>query len=113
VAPIELDLDAALAARREVEQEPKAFKLGGKRFELPFELPNKVTEFWRIGEIVQGLQVLLGEQWEDFDALLPSTVTMQKLLEGIVEGYGFADMGESEGSGNSSTNGSKRSKRTS
>jgi hypothetical protein len=118
---MELDLDAARAARRE-KTEPKSFTLGGDRFDLPLELPLAVGMLWEMDkDMVGGLRLLLGDSFDRFNA-----VASDKDLEALVLGFdadgvhhpGIAEMyatepGESVASVASLPNGGKRSRRTS
>lgn len=106
-----LDLDAARAARLEATKEPKSFTLDGKTYELPFELPLDVTFAWAEGSLRAGLQALLRDRFEGF-VTVASDRDLQELIEWIQEQYG-PDQGESPASVASLRSGGSRSRRTS
>lgn len=107
-----IDLDAARAARLE-KSEPKAFVLGGERFDLPMELPLKVGTLWGTGDVDAGFRLLLGEEaFVRFEVLPLSAQDLSELLDGLGKMYGFAS-GESEASVSSLPASSSRSRRTS
>jgi hypothetical protein len=108
-----VDLDAARAARREAKQEAPTVRFGGEDFLLPIELPFEVIE--ALGPLAEAqnaedgsaaadavlsvVKGLLGDAYESFRAHQPSTEDLGALIEGVLKEYGFADTGESSGSG--------------
>jgi hypothetical protein len=106
-----VDLDKARAARAEANGEAPTVTFGGEVFTLPVEMPFGIIE--RVGDMTKaqeqqdGLELaailsdisrmLFGERFEEFNALQPSMVDMQVLLDSVVPLYG-ATPGESAAS---------------
>lgn len=98
-APFEIDLDAARAARAEKSGERRTFKLLGKTYELPLELPMEAILTVAEGllgnmdkaskpEAVRlALKAILGENYEEVRTLI-STQDAMVLLTGVLELYG-------------------------
>ncbi len=107
-----IDLDAARAARREVEHEALTVALGGRDFVLPSELPFVVVE--RLADlkttqeagdnsevvkiILSIVELLLGDMYTDFMAQAPSMADLEVLLTELMKAYGFEDLGEAPAS---------------
>lgn len=109
------DVTAAVAARDEAAPEAKRFVLRGEDFTLPARLPFFATRdaFAQEDSTTAFMRLVLGEQWEAFLALEPDTAEMEVLSKWVVEAYGFGSPGESAASPDSSSNGGRRSRRTS
>lgn len=101
-----LDGDAARAARREVEQEPKTMVLAGKTYTLPDEMPARFALSAEKGDWEAAMRSLLNGQADQFldDAtdrdivnwLLPE---LSKLYAGTTEGESSASRVSSKPSG--------------
>lgn len=108
---IEFDLDAARAARTEAQREPKVFLFGGRKFELPVELPAEFS-YILTDDTKEAFRFLLADDFDDFWGLRPSGDDLQALLAWLVGAYG-ASVGESSASGGPSDSSSGRSRPTS
>lgn len=104
------DLDAARAARLEAKGEPRLFVFGGRKFELPPELPAEFA--YLLDDAKEALRYLLSDGFDDFWAQRPSREDLTDLVGWITKTYGTSQ-GESPASDGSSTNGSGRSRRIS
>lgn len=107
----QVDLDAARAARAELNGEHPTVKFGEKVFELPVEMPFGIVEsvnaMQKAQETGDGYLVtkalsdiakdLFGPEYEAFLAFQPSMLDMQMLLENIAPMYGLTP-GESAAS---------------
>lgn len=98
---MELDLDAARAARAETRTEPHHILFGGQKFKLPVELPWDYFEILDTGDMKEALRFLLDDQFDEFWTHVPSPDDMKELATGIPRLYGFGS-GESSASGGSS-----------
>lgn len=108
-----VDLDAARAARLELDPEPKTFTLAGHLYTLPAEPPLALGAMWAKGETIEGLHLLLGdEQFGAFMAGHPSSQDLDALAGAMMEMYGIT-AGESPASVSSLPKGGSRSRRTS
>lgn len=114
-----IDLDPRLeTARDEAKGEPNTLAFRGHTFTMSrhLDVVGFGDAFLREGveRMARLLRALLGtEQYEQLLALGPiDDATAGKLLEAAAELYGLT-VGESEASGDSSQNGSVRSRRTS
>jgi hypothetical protein len=107
-----IDLDAARAARREVDKEAPKAVFGGRDFGLPAELPFSVVQ--GLVEMEQGqanddqaavgnavtdiIRELFGTDYDAFMDLRPSMQDLEALIGGVMLQYGFSDVGESSAS---------------
>lgn len=103
-----LDLDARRAARWEGAGEVPQVVLGGETFDLPVEMPLVFLEALGEMDVGRAVRALVGE--EHVERFLGTGPTVEDLLE-LRELYGI-DMGESQASSASSTNGGKPSRPT-
>ena len=110
---MDLDLDAARAARAEVRGEAPTITIGGETFTLPPELPMRYVWTLVDGEDMDSLKVLFDGQLDRFLATDPTREDILALVAGIPELYGLASEGESPASDGSSGNGSGHSRPTS
>lgn len=109
---MELNLDAARAARDEVRGEAPKVIFGGETFTLPAELPMDYV--WTLGEDdMATLKTLFNGQLDRFKALKPTREDLLALIAGVPKLYGLASEGESSASAGSSADGSPRSRPTS
>lgn len=110
----ELDLDAVQAAEAEAAGEGFAFTIGGDHFQLPGVLPIEyVFDIVNVGYRA-ALDKLLGtDDAAKFWAHKPGRNVIEALDKGIAKHYGFGQPGNSSASGNSSKNGTGRSRPTS
>lgn len=110
---MELDLDAARAARAETRGEAPTIKQGGERFTLPVELPIRYV--WNLveGDDIAALRVLLNGQLDRFLATEPTREDILAFVAGVPQLYGLGSSGESSASAGSSNGGSNRSRPTS
>lgn len=124
---VEVDLDAARAARDAAkdealaERKPPILVRNGRRYELTPVLYIDAAEAWRRGDGAQFLRLILADPSEapDFIAgrskngkTTGSRLTFDDMDEIVSKAWRF-DPGESGASAASSTNGGKRSRRTS
>lgn len=107
-----LDLDAARAARAEVEEAPPVVRLEGQTFELPRELPIDFAFRHREGDLRGALGMLFGDSADRFFALRPSVADIEELAAGVLKMYGLSP-GEAKASGSSSPSGGATSRPTS
>lgn len=112
---MQIDLDAAKAARLEKSGEPHSFVYGGETYELPVELPARFAFYLAHGDTDKALEFLLGtETFEAFiDRHRASVQDFQELCTAIAKLYAFSDVGESAASGGSSSNGGNHLRPTS
>jgi hypothetical protein len=108
-----LDGDAARAARQEVEAEPKTMTLGGKTYELPNELPIRFATNAAKGEWEAAMTALLNGKAQQFLDDASDKDIVQWLLPELTKLYAGTSEGESSASGTSSKRGSKSSRRPS
>jgi hypothetical protein len=103
------DLDVLRAQRAEARKGPRRFRLGGKSWTLPDELPLALGIKVMSGDTWGSLVDLLGDQWDEFYELTKPTLDdALALVERLAPAYGFADPGELLASpGSSSTNGTR------
>lgn len=111
-----IDLDAAKAARREVE-ETHSLTFQGKTFTIPSEAPWAYLEACMGGRNPNevpflAVRAILGDQYDQFTSLRPTLRDASELVGQVAELWGVAE-GESEASGDSSENTSRRSRQTS
>lgn len=107
---VNIDLDAARAARREANGEAPTITFDGKTFTLPVELPFEVAAqiaAMQKDEDASGIrgavEAFLGsDAASDFFESRPSVADVNALVEGLVKAYGFEDVGESQASAASS-----------
>ena len=86
-----IDLDAARAARAEATEEAPVVRFGGTDYTLPVELPWAMVEAAASGDtagLVSAVKMLLGNQWETFEAAQPSVADMRILSEHVATLYG-------------------------
>lgn len=78
-----LDLDKLQEERRKLRGNapPPAIMLGGKRWELPHDMPYDVVVALQQGDARLALQELLGEHFDAFWALKPSQETVAEIFE--------------------------------
>lgn len=107
-----LDLNAARAARAEQEREPMTVTLGAKTFGLPSELPTRFAMLSATGDWVEAMTLLLNGQADAFFDE-STTADLQEFVEQIATLYAGASSGESSASGSSSKNDSRNSRRPS
>jgi hypothetical protein len=88
-----INLDQSKSARAESEPVKVIFK--GAEYTLPSELPFEFADAARREEAKQALDILLGDQADDFFAARPSVDDIATFTEAIVEVYGL-DTGKSE-----------------
>lgn len=109
-----INLDSARAARSEAEKTPHTIIRNTKEFSIPARMPIRASLAADKGDVLSFLQLLLGDQYEDFmegeDEL--DDLDFQEIGNGLGAAYGV-EMGESQASGVSSKNTGKRSRRTS
>lgn len=110
---MDLDLDAARAARAEAKGEAPTVTLHGEKFTLPAELPMRYVWTLVDGDDMAALKVLFNGQLERFIALDPTREDVLALVAGVPKLYGLGSEGESPASAGSSANGSSRSRPTS
>jgi hypothetical protein len=109
-----IDLDAARAARAELNGEHSVVRFGGEMFDLPAECPLDFILALNDDEPKTAVEALVGEQWERFWAHRPSREDIRELARGVADAYGLGGgMSESPASGGSSKTGGRRSRRTS
>lgn len=109
-----IDLDAARAARAELDEQGPEIVFKGQRFPLPAEMPFSVAELWYKGDTKAGLNLLLAERAEAFWELEPTVQDAQALIRGVSQEYGFGGGSpESSASNGSSPSTSSRSRPTS
>lgn len=118
---VDIDLDAARAARREALSDPYVVRNHGKAFTLPAELPLDVI-FVTQGGAAEALtewgaaavaEVLLAEQWSAFVGAGPiSTADCRALVTDALARYGVSP-GKSSGSAEPSSSTGEPSKPTS
>jgi hypothetical protein len=94
-----IDLDAARAARAEKSGVARTFKLGGKTYALPAELPmeailtvaegllDSMPNAEKVSAVRLALQAILGEHYDEVRTLL-SAQDAGVLLTGVLELYG-------------------------
>lgn len=109
---MEIDLDAARAARAET-REPKWVLLGGKKWDLPAEMPWDYVELVDGGDVKGALRLLLADQFDGFWAQGLSADDLKEATRQIPRMYGFGGPGESSASGGSSAPTGNPSKPTS
>lgn len=107
-----LDLDAARAARAEVDDAPPIVRFGGQTFELPSELPIDFAFRQREGDLRGAIGLLFGDAADRFFGLRPSVADIAELADGVLKMYGLTP-GEAKASGSSSPNGGASSRPTS
>lgn len=110
---MELDLDAARAARAETRGDPPTVTIGGETFVLPAELPMGYV--WTLvdgGEDLDALKILFDGQLDRFVATGPTREDILALIRGVPGLYGLGP-GESVASDGSSKPRSSRSRPTS
>ncbi len=86
-----IDLDAAKIARAEKQKHKLLVRFNGKDWNLPTELPWVVAEAAASGDgagAMRAIQLLLGDQWEEFKEAQPSLGDMTVLLTAVGEMYG-------------------------
>lgn len=102
----EINLDAARKARAEVKGEKHVVRFGGKRFNLPPELPMEFAIALSEGRVKDALVAVLDGSYEDFWKLEPSMGDYAALTEGIASLYMGVPAPNSPGSADSSSSGS-------
>ena len=110
---MDLDLDAARAARAETRGEAPTITFGGETFNLPAELPMRYIWTLIDGEDMDALKVLFNGQLDRFLAAGPTREDILALIAGVPKLYGLGPSGESPASAGSSANGSNQSRPTS
>jgi hypothetical protein len=107
---MDLDLDAARAARAETRGETPTVTIGGETFTLPPELPMRYI--WA-NDDMDALKALFDGQLDRFLSVVElTTEDIRALIAGMPSLYGVGS-GESLASAGSSGNGSNRSRPTS
>lgn len=96
---MDIDLDAAKAARREASKEGPVVVFGGQRFPLQPELPFEAAEHLLYGRLREAIALIFNGGHEEFMALKPSTEDLRLLLDvELPKAYGSEDLGESPAS---------------
>lgn len=112
-----IDLDAARAARAEArgsQAETSVVAFGGEDFELPIECPWTFVEHLNAEQNRAAVADLFGDEAaERFFSHGPSVADLTEFVQGVAVAYGLGTPGNSPASRRSSSNGSRRSKRTS
>ena len=111
---MEINLDAARAARAEANGEHNTVTFGGQVFDLPVECPYTFAEALNRDDPQAMLHALLGaDDAARFLALGPTVPDLTELVVGVARVYGLGAEGNSAASNGSSKSGSRRSKRIS
>lgn len=115
---MEIDLDAARAAKAERKAEGHSVKVGGETFTLPPMLPFGFLEAafsaTTAEEVQHAIRILLGP--DQFDRFLEQRIDdddLDALMDGVFKAYTGHGQGKSSASASSSSNGSSRSRPTS
>ena len=96
-----IDLNAARAARAELDREPVFIEIGDDVYELPAELPAEFALVSAEGDLRGAVFALLGqEDAERFFSHRPSFDDLQAMIEGVGASYGI-EPGEAKASGRS------------
>lgn len=84
------DLDAARAGVAEADKESFLFVFGKQTFTIPSpkEWPITVSDLLAQGKIVDAMQSLLGEGYEDFAALSPTLSDLELIFEAVAKWQG-------------------------
>lgn len=90
------NIDALLAAEREVTGERPPLRWRGRAWDLPWDLPFEVTKLMGEGLIVEGLAVLLGDEVLTLDPPL-GVKEGEFVSSAVVKAFGM-DPGESSAS---------------
>jgi hypothetical protein len=117
---VEINLDAYEAARKEARgevAEPHTVRFRGVVFpmvvqEKPWALAEGLA-FAKHERIIVGLHRLLGDRWDEFDALGPSEEDIVAFATAAAGLFGMESLGESAASGSSSSSTSAHSRPTS
>jgi hypothetical protein len=109
---VEIDLDAARAARAEAAGEPPTVKLSGRTFTLPHELGVRFATIIADGDVEEAVRYLFNGQADAFWELDPHPEDIKAFFAGLRTVYGI-DPGESSASSTSSGNGGGPSRPTS
>lgn len=113
----EINLDVLEAQDREAAGTPPTVKFKGKVFTLPVVMPWSMVEAYgeliadedgeedtkparSITTMIKFVKAMLGDQYDDFAALQPSSANINALIEGVFKLYGTSS-GESQASGTS------------
>lgn len=112
------DARALRAAQSEAADEPHTVILGGRKFQIPAQVPARFLlhlgklERGDLGALEDALRDLLGDQFDDFIALTETQNDLMAFLEGVsTELYGLSE-GEAPASPPSSKATSGRSRPT-
>ena len=85
------NLDAAKAARAEVDKTNPSITFGGKDFALPTEIPFAIAEAstGEVGDLHKAVKSLLGNQYETWAELNPSLQDIGALFDALPGLYGI------------------------
>ena len=89
-----IDLDAARAARAELNPTGPVARFGGQEFQLPVELPFAIAQAasGTPDDLRDAVKSLMGEQYAQWSALNPSLMDIQALFEALPGMYGLGDL---------------------
>lgn len=108
-----IDIDAARAARLETEGEPHELVFHGQTFQVPAEAHWRFAHYLNRGQIPLALSAGLGEDTWLAIAEHATREDLAEVLDQLMKVWGIGDMGESDASGTSSSDGGDSSRPTS
>lgn len=112
---MDVDLDAARAARRDLEGGTLEVRFGGETFTVPGgnDWPLDAYDALAAGRMGKALELIFGDDWERFAAHKPTLADCEAFMDACAAGAGLGDAKNSSGRSGSSTGTGATSKRRS